>query len=260
MGDETASHRATEKLWSTEGFGERMHLARKRAGLTLDDVGKALGITGGAVSLWESNQHFPSRQRLEEFAKLTGVEATWLQFGVTTSRFGPGKAQRVPILNPWALGNETASQDSPFTIEVRSPCSPSAFAIEIFDGLAMAEYKVGDIIVIDPEAEPVFGDVVLEMGEKGAPKLKYYWPKNSFSVLAAQFYKAVRARLAEKDIKPNLLGFELERIIEEHEKLVPLKGAFSAYSEGQIGQFTSGTRGLGVAVEHTRQRRNLHNK
>ena len=254
-----AAQARTEKLWSTEGFGERMHLARKRAGLTLDDVGKALGITGGAVSLWESNQNFPSRQRLEEFAKLTGVEASWLQFGVTASRFGPDKAQRVPIRNPWALGNETASQDSPFTIEVRSPCSPSAFAIEIFDGLAPAEYKVGDIIVIDPEAEPVFGDVVL-VGEKGAPRLKYYWPKNSFSVLAAQFYKAVRTRLAEKDIKPHLLAYELERIIQEHEQLIPLKGAFSAYSEGQINRATSGTRGLGVAVEHTRQRRNLHNK
>lgn len=44
--------------------------ARKRAGLTLEDVGRRLGVTPTAISFWERGKSVPDARRLPEIAKL----------------------------------------------------------------------------------------------------------------------------------------------------------------------------------------------
>lgn len=50
------------------GFKE----ARKKAGLTMMEAGKRLGITDAAIAQWESGATAPSTKRLLDVAKLYG--------------------------------------------------------------------------------------------------------------------------------------------------------------------------------------------
>jgi len=267
MGEETAAQTRGEKLWSTKGFGERMRIARQRAGMTLEDVGKALGVSGGAVSLWETNQNFPSRQRLDEFADLTRVEPTWLQFGVSASRLGPQQVARVPLRNPWALV-EDSPKDSLITIEARFPCSPSAFAIEAFDGMMTVggRHLQGDILIIDPEVKPAVGDMVLYINEDdGRPWVQFYWPPDSFSTFAAEFLDTVSKRIEGRNLRPPAYIAEIRNTIEQFISMIPNRAVIEYIEENPKGLFgggllREGLRFIGVVIEyaHGRESKVVH--
>lgn len=47
--------------------------ARKKAGLNQVDAAKALGVTQGAISMWENGRTKPRSNQIVEIAKLYGV-------------------------------------------------------------------------------------------------------------------------------------------------------------------------------------------
>lgn len=47
--------------------------ARERAGLSLTDAAKALGVTKAAVSIWEAGKNNPLLENLQKMAALYGV-------------------------------------------------------------------------------------------------------------------------------------------------------------------------------------------
>lgn len=47
--------------------------ARERAGLSLTDAAKALGVTKAAVSIWETGKNNPLLENLQKMAMLYGV-------------------------------------------------------------------------------------------------------------------------------------------------------------------------------------------
>ena len=57
-------------------MGDRLRFARESAELSLEAVGEALGITGSAVSQWETGKTHPSRKSLVQFAELTSRPAS----------------------------------------------------------------------------------------------------------------------------------------------------------------------------------------
>lgn len=233
-----------DKLWPITGWGERMHLARMRAGLTLDEVGKALGITGGAVSRWESENSYPSRKNLEEFARLVDVDASWLQFALSVRQVHDRR--RVPMRNPWAL----EQGDIPVAaIECQYPCSPTAFAIEAF-AEAVGSIRAGDILVIDPEVKPEYGDLVLVMAEQG-PAIRIYWPQDAFGEMAKRFLDAVQSKLP-KDTKERLRTLEIERIILKFRAEIPV----SVKDSNVVATYeaVNAVRVVGVVIQHTRPR------
>lgn len=60
------------------GAGERFRLARQQKGLTLEEVGEALGIVRQSVSKWEASETLPIGERLRTVAALYGVSTDWL--------------------------------------------------------------------------------------------------------------------------------------------------------------------------------------
>lgn len=62
-------------------LGERIEQARRRMGLTQDQVGRELGVTGAAVQQWESGETQPRGHRLDALTQLLGVDAAWLLTG-----------------------------------------------------------------------------------------------------------------------------------------------------------------------------------
>ena len=60
---------------------ERIALARKKAGLSQEQLGEKLGVSRQAVSKWESGQTNPDVAYVTEMCRLFGVSADWLLLG-----------------------------------------------------------------------------------------------------------------------------------------------------------------------------------
>lgn len=70
------------KLNPMKTMGERIKWARKQADLSQEQLGKAAGVSKGAVSLWESSQTKNLKNtNLYAVAAATGVRAEWLVSG-----------------------------------------------------------------------------------------------------------------------------------------------------------------------------------
>lgn len=92
-----------------ETFGQRVYQARLalQAALgrevTQAEVGKAVGVTGQAVGLWETGKSEPKLDVIIRLAKKLQSEPAWLAFGIITIKgtpveVPPGTPNSVPIV------------------------------------------------------------------------------------------------------------------------------------------------------------------
>lgn len=58
------------------GFGETLRRLREDAGMTQEDVANRLGISGQAVGAWENGRSRPRLEKLNQLARLLGVDAS----------------------------------------------------------------------------------------------------------------------------------------------------------------------------------------
>lgn len=63
--------------------GDRIKEARELAGLTQEDLGKRLGVTGVAVMRYEKGLRQPRLEQLQAIADALGVDINWLVNGQT---------------------------------------------------------------------------------------------------------------------------------------------------------------------------------
>ena len=59
-------------------FGLRLRSCRKKVGLSQDEVGDRLGISGSAIGAYENNIGMPSVKRLVQLCKLYNVSTDFL--------------------------------------------------------------------------------------------------------------------------------------------------------------------------------------
>lgn len=65
----------------TENFGQRLRRLRTASGLSQDGLAKQCGITGNAVSQWESHRRVPSSEFVVACASAVGVSLNYLLTG-----------------------------------------------------------------------------------------------------------------------------------------------------------------------------------
>ena len=70
-------------------LGERITLARKKAGLSQEQLGDRLGVSRQAVSKWESSQANPDVAYVAELCRICGVSCDWLLLGEEGAREAP---------------------------------------------------------------------------------------------------------------------------------------------------------------------------
>lgn len=66
----------------------RIAMAREQANLTQEQLAKAVGVTRGAVTQWESGAIHPRPKTLTKIAKATGKDERWLVSGVDIDQIG----------------------------------------------------------------------------------------------------------------------------------------------------------------------------
>ena len=60
------------------GIGERIKLARKQKGITQEELGEMLGISGNAVIHYEKGRRTPNASVINQISKALGVTGDWL--------------------------------------------------------------------------------------------------------------------------------------------------------------------------------------
>ncbi|GBQ66134.1 transcriptional regulator [Ameyamaea chiangmaiensis NBRC 103196] len=73
MVEDGLQHKVDAALGSHETLGERIRALRKLAGLTQEDVSRAMGLSRSAVAHWETDREGSVRQHLPRLAELLGV-------------------------------------------------------------------------------------------------------------------------------------------------------------------------------------------
>jgi transcriptional regulator with XRE-family HTH domain len=223
-------------------MGDRLRFARESAELSLEAVGVALGITGSAVSQWETGKTYPSRKSLVQFAELTSFAVVWLESGSVSVRtrdesIWSHNSATVPLITPSQAAHEQnlraflgelylrfslalasgvthkAASDRPNMVTTRYPCSMTGgFALEIFDRRNATEYEVGDIVMLDAEVEPVPGDMVfaaVDVDKK--PVFAKYLPRGQHFVL-----KPLNPDWGDEVIGPGYLEGRVVAVMTEH--------------------------------------------
>ncbi len=177
-------------------LGERMRAARQRAKLSLDAVGKALGLATNrkrgafspqAVQQWEKGGTEPDHETLTAFARLTQVNVNWLLTGIAADHLaagngGFGTSVRGGRIVPKISVAEAIASPSAYNAEeyvhTHFACSAKSFAIEIFDTRNAPEFLVeAHRVVIDPAEAPTPGDMVLARID-GEPLFGKYTHRN----------------------------------------------------------------------------------
>ena len=72
----------TDQQTAEGSIGSRLIAARERAGFTVAQLARRLGVQTRTLSAWERDQSEPRSNRLLMLAGMLGVSATWLLQGI----------------------------------------------------------------------------------------------------------------------------------------------------------------------------------
>ena len=166
-------------------FGERLRKARKMAGLSQKEVAKRVGMSQSNLSELENNQ-YPSSAFTPRLAHLYGLNARWLADGLGPPTQegdiapnvspGPDIQGSVPLIS-WVRAGELCESpeglnpaDASEWFDCPVKHGPRTFCLRV-DGDSMDDgtsdgYREGEIIFVDPDADPAPGrDVVVRSPE-----------------------------------------------------------------------------------------------
>ena len=153
-------------------LNERLKNLRLAKGLTLQQVGDALGISKVSVSTWESGKTNPDRKRLEKLADLYSTTIQYLVTGIEDETFSSNTSGKVPFYQ-WEqikLGISTPNENS-WVIPIHCNPSKSAFATR-YTGSSSLGWQApgipaGSILIVDPEIQSSSGDYLLVESNSG---------------------------------------------------------------------------------------------
>lgn len=163
-------------------LSQRIREARKRARLSLDDVGKRLGVTRQAVSQWETGDAEITKERLFALPAILSCDPLWLFYGVglpdpaasgtvpLTLRMHGGRGVPKVAANEAAADHQRAMATANVIVPVVFDVNPGAFALDVWDSRNSPDFLIGHRIVIDPSISYAPGDYVfVAVGKEARP-------------------------------------------------------------------------------------------
>lgn len=148
--------------------GARFAAARGRTGLSQRGLADKLGNTNQAVSAWEKGNSVPRHDMVVKISELSGYSVEWLLTGVERSAGEQsnvvdriGKGRPVPKLGDTNSGPVSSRNKSVEYVQSHFPCSARSYALQVVGDSMVPAFHEGDIVVIDPDIDPLPGDFVL---------------------------------------------------------------------------------------------------
>lgn len=158
---------------------------RKKLGLSQPELAKALKVRKQTVSSWERGVSDPRIETARELARLAGVHVEWLLSGegpngTTGSNVVNyiGRGRRVPKLGDITTRIPAVSKRQPTDfVQTQFDCGPRSYALQIVGDSMEEDFRAGDVVVIDPDIEPMPGDFVHVEMTDGRVLFRKYRPQ-----------------------------------------------------------------------------------
>lgn len=160
-------------------LGERLKERRKSLRLTQGQVGKVIGVSASAVTLWEKDNTAPKGQNLFELCKILQCEPNWL-LGLGNGEELPSEidenlvikeSNKIPLLSisqvfEWYANKDFDASKIKEWRKTTSLKPGRTFALKV-KGNSMLNPRgapsipEGAIVTVDPSAKPVSGKIVV---------------------------------------------------------------------------------------------------
>lgn len=169
-----------------ETIGMRIRKRRKELKLTQESLGNKIGVKGGAISQWESDQTAPNGDNLLSLSQALSCAPEFILYGENSaSNVEPAMAdiRHIPIISHVQAGCWTAEssirnlEGEIDYLQTNLDLSGSAFTLVIKGRSMEPEFNEGDAVVIDPEVYPLPGDYVVAKNGDDEATFKKYRPR-----------------------------------------------------------------------------------
>ena len=170
-------------------MNERLAELRATANLTQNAVAKAVGVSRAAVTQWENGLTKPKGEYIHALAKLYGCTTGYIlhgeDSGVGNVIPAPIGLRQIPIISYvqagcWTESIECRSMDGSIeTINADLDLGSMAFALSVRGDSMAPEIQEGDVVVIDPDVDPLPGDIVAAKNGSHEATLKQFRPRGT---------------------------------------------------------------------------------
>ena len=216
------------RFWKSE-VGQRLRMARRGSGLTLQQVADKLGHAKQLLSQQERGQSEVTAWDVVRVARLYGCTAEWILGGEpATASFS---VPRLTATELWTLASAVAEDLAPdpaplialvsrdcARVRSQSHLSARAVAFEAFDASLEPDIKMHDLVIVDGAIQPAHSDfALLVLIATKEIILRRYEPIGRATHFAPPFELAAasplvpRRRITEKH-RPLLVGTVVESI------------------------------------------------
>lgn len=178
-------------------IAERFRQARKAKGLSQDDVAELAKISQPSYFNIEAGKTLIPRH-MERYADIFDVPIEWLQYGKGKNPFDPN-AKTIPEANcpilrwgrvmDWLSGNREAAVSEMQGTTYAYNASHNSYALRIetpsmlSDESAKPSFRIGTIIIVEPEKKPKTGSFVIVSMDGKEPILRQFIKEGSDQIV-----------------------------------------------------------------------------
>lgn len=187
-----------------EKIGQRIMSERKAKGLTRKALAELTGeLKTSRINNYERGDRTPGPTEIKMLADVLEVSASYLMC-LTDSREGkitksPGMGALIPVLNYKQATDpavfiqkikedvDTKVEFVPVSTAVSDNIGKNAFALQIHDESMIPEFRINDVLIVDPNTSPKPGDFIVALIEGEQEVIIRKYKQLSASKEAQQF-------------------------------------------------------------------------
>lgn len=199
--------------------------------LTQEELAKRIGVSRVSVSQWERGDTSPKGENFHKLVQVLQVSAQWLIDGkgdpepsgfqnVTPATLG---THQIPVLSYVQAGQLTAVREirdvdgSLEYVQADDDIGERAFGMRISGDSMTPVFDEGDLVIIDPDIDPVPGDYVAAKNGSREATFKKYRPRG-FNPDGVEYFELVPLNDDYAPIRSDMCDVVIIGTMVEHRK------------------------------------------
>lgn len=209
-------------------FSDRVQERANHLKLKQVDVVKHTKASKATVSKWFNQDVMPDSHYLLQLSRILQCSQEWLVTGkgsVEGSNIAPAPIglRQIPIISYvqagcWTESLECRAMDGSIeTINTDLDLGSMAFALEVRGDSMAPEIQEGDIVVIDPDVEPLPGDIVAAKNGSHEATLKQYRPRG-YNAEGKEWFELVPRNEVYPSMRSDVCQITIIGVMVEHRR------------------------------------------
>ncbi|GHA05458.1 repressor [Oceanisphaera arctica] len=212
-------------------MSSRILQRRNALQLTQDGLAKKVGVSRVSISQWERGDTSPKGENFLALAKALSCSPDWLVTGKNEPEppafqnvaHAPMGGHQVPVLSYVQAGQLTAVREIREVdggieyVQADDDIGERAFGMRISGDSMTPEFSDGDLVIIDPDIEPVPGDYVAAKNGSREATFKKYRPRG-FNAGGVEYFELIPLNEDYAPIRSDMCEVMIIGTMVEHRK------------------------------------------